>query len=179
MGVNLFYLPLEEDLTEIPLWVTQALNDKVNPQTKFWQIRFTKNETKMKHGVVAVLPKALVHILEEYLAVRHLLVQANKSGNAPDTVFLNEKGKTISSNAMTDLIQTLTFRYLIPAKAVNPHRFRDLFANAYLKDNPKDFLTLSKILWHKSVQVTIDTYGAEFDIASGVCAAEAWAALWD
>jgi integrase len=79
---------------------------------------------------------------------------------------------------MTDLVQTLTFRHLDPAKAINPHRFRDLFAYAWLKDNPKDFLTLSKILWHKSVQVTIDTYGAEFDVASGVFATEVWSESW-
>jgi integrase len=177
LGVNLFCRPLEEDLTEIPLWVARTLKD--NPKAEFWQIRFTKAETKMKHGVVAVLPKSIVGILEEYLSVRHLLVEASKNKKAPDTVFLSERAKTMTMASMTDLIQTLTFRHLDPAKAINPHRFRDLFAYAYLKDNPKDFLTLSKILWHKSVQVTIDTYGAEFDIASGVCAAEAWAAAWD
>jgi integrase len=176
LGVNLFYGPLE-DVYEIPAWV--IAERKRNPEAEFWQIRFGKKETKMKHGVVAVLPRPLLGILEDYLSVRHLLVEANKNGIDLGILLLNEKGRAITSNGMTDLVQTLTFRHLVAAKAINPHRFRDLFAYAWLKDNPKDFLTLSKILWHKSVQVTIDIYGAEFDVASGVFATEVWSETWD
>jgi integrase len=170
---NLFYGPLE-DVYEIPPWVIEVL--KTNKEAEFWQIRFIKDETKMKHGVVAVLPKALIGILEEYRLVRPDLLAARKSGIAPETLFLTATGQKISANGVTDLVQTLTLRHV--DKAINPHRFRDMFAYAWLKDNPKDYLTLSKILWHKSVQVTIDTYGAEFDVASGVLATEAWAEKW-
>jgi integrase len=175
---NLFHGPLE-DVYEIPAWVIEER--KKNEKAEFWQIRFTKKETKMKHGVVAVLPKALVSILEDYLRVRSDLKPARETKKMrvePETLLLTKQGKTISTNGMLDLVKTLTFRHLEPAKAINPHRFRDLFAYAWLKDNPKDFLTLSKILWHKDVQITIDTYGAEFDIASGVFATETWSAGW-
>lgn len=175
LGTNLFKRPLQ-DVYEIPKWVVEEKEH--DPEAEFWQINFGRNETKMKHGVVAVLPKALLGILEEYLLVRDLLVQCNQGHVDPGTLLLDDKGVMIGSHFMTDLVQTLTFRHLDIPKAINPHRFRDLFAYAWLKDNPKDFLTLSKILWHKSVQITIDTYGAEFDVASGVFATEVWSAGW-
>lgn len=175
LGVNLFKGPLE-DVYEIPAWVIEE--QRRNSQAEFWQIRFGKNETKMKHGVVAVLPRPLITILEEYLSVRDLVVAANKKAIDAGPLLLSETGKAIGMNGMTDIVQTLTFRHLDPAKAINPHRFRDLFAYAWLKDNPRDFLTLSKILWHKSVQVTIDIYGAEFDVATGVFATEVWSESW-
>jgi hypothetical protein len=79
LDVNLFYGPLE-DVYEIPVWVIEEQREKQkkNRKAEFWQIRFGKNETKMKHGVVAVLPRPLTAILEEYLSVRHLIVEANK-----------------------------------------------------------------------------------------------------
>jgi site-specific recombinase XerD len=94
----------------------------------------------------------------------------------PATLFLNDKGRPFADDQVTDLVKTLTLRHV--NKPVNPHRFRDLFAYAWLCDNPRDYLTLSKILWHKNVQVTIDTYGAEFGIANGVVATEAWSGTW-
>jgi len=55
-----------------------------------------------------------------------------------------------------------------------PHLFRDAIAFKWLKEHPKDYLTLSKMLWHKNVQTTIQIYGARFNESSGVCAMEAW-----
>jgi integrase len=55
-----------------------------------------------------------------------------------------------------------------------PHLFRDAVAFKWLKEHPKDYLTLSKMLWHKNVQTTIQIYGAKFNESSGVCAIEAW-----
>ena len=57
---------------------------------------------------------------------------------------------------------------------MTPHLFRDIFAYAWLKEHPQDYLTLSKILWHKNINITIDTYGGRFNESSGVCATEAW-----
>ena len=55
-----------------------------------------------------------------------------------------------------------------------PHMIRDSVAYKWLKEHPKDYLTLSKILWHKSPQMVIQTYGARFNESSGMCAMEAW-----
>ncbi len=51
---------------------------------------------------------------------------------------------------------------------------RNSVAYKWLKEHPKDFLTLSKILWHKNVQTSIRIYGSRFDESSGTCAMEAW-----
>ena len=56
----------------------------------------------------------------------------------------------------------------------NPHLIRDIFAFKWLKEHRRDFLVLSKMLWHKNVQTTIDIYGARFNVSSGVCAVESW-----
>jgi hypothetical protein len=52
--------------------------------------------------------------------------------------------------------------------------FRDVIAFKWLKEHPKDYLTLSKMLRHKNVQTTIEIYGAQYNESSGVCAMEAW-----
>jgi integrase len=78
----------------------------------------------------------------------------------------------MKSSAVYSLVTRLTSRY--GGRAVNPHLFRDIVAFAWLKAHPKDYLTLSKILWHANINVTIKTYGSRFDESSGVCAMEAW-----
>lgn len=46
---------------------------------------------------------------------------------------------------------------------MTPHLFRDAFAYAYLESHPEDYLTLSKILWHRSIKYTLSVYGRNFD----------------
>jgi hypothetical protein len=60
------------------------------------------------------------------------------------------------------------------SRLIVPLLIRDSVAYRWLKEHPKDFLTLSKILWHKNVQTTIEIYGAKFNESSGTCAMEAW-----
>jgi hypothetical protein len=57
---------------------------------------------------------------------------------------------------------------------VTPHLFRDIVSFAWLKAHPKDYLTLSKMLWHSSPALVISTYGSQFNESSGVCAMESW-----
>ena len=57
---------------------------------------------------------------------------------------------------------------------VTPHLFRDIVAYAWLKANPKDYLTLSKMLWHKNVSTTIYYYGSRFNDSSASVAMESW-----
>ena len=142
-----------------------------DPKARFWQFRFTKDETKTKNSVHAIVPRQIVPLLEEYLAAfRPVLV-----GNRPDpgTLFLSERSTPFTKETMTDLIAGLTLRYT--GTRSTPHRFRDTVAYAWLRDHPEDFLTLSKLLWHANVQVTVRIYGSRFNESSGVRAMEAWA----
>jgi hypothetical protein len=47
-------------------------------------------------------------------------------------------------------------------------------AFAWLKAHPKDYLTLSKMLWHSTPHQVIKNYGSRFNQSSGVCAIESW-----
>jgi hypothetical protein len=46
-----------------------------------------------------------------------------------------------------------------------------------LESHPEDYLTLSKILWHRNVQTTLGIYGAQFDGSNGVRRVDEWLSL--
>jgi site-specific recombinase XerD len=107
--------------------------------------------------------------LEEYLAVyRPLLLKDND----PGTLFVTPRGKPMRSDQVGKVIGNWTTKFA--PRRTTPHMIRDSVAYKWLKEHPKDFLTLSKILWHKNVQTTIQIYGARFNESSGTCAMEAW-----
>jgi integrase len=54
------------------------------------------------------------------------------------------------------------------------HLFRDIFAVKWLEQNPEDYLTLSKLLWHRNIRTTLRIYGRNFDESYGVRRAEEW-----
>ena len=140
-----------------------------NPTAEFWQFEFSPEETKMGNKVRALLPEQLISILDEYLQNHraHLL-----KGTDPGTLFINGEGRAMSKDEVTDMVAQLTMRHC--GKRVTPHPFRDIVAFTWLKAHPNDFLSLSKMLWHRSIRTTINTYGGRFNESSGVCAMEAW-----
>jgi integrase len=148
-------------------WVLQE--EKRNPAAEFWQFAFSPEETKTKVAPHAVLPRQLIETLEEYLTKwRPILLRTGD----PGTLFLNCAGGPLSILEMTNLVSDLTLRY--GGRRVTPHLFRDIVAFTWLKEHPKDFLTLSKQLWHSNVNTTIRIYGGRFNESSGVCAMESW-----
>lgn len=150
-----------------PQWVIDE--EQRNPNAEFWQFRFSPDETKMKNGVHAILPRQLVEPLEEYLRdFRPQLL----SGADPGTLFLNHAGNVIERDQMTNLVSGLVIRYA--GRRVTPHLFRDIVAFTWLKEHPKDYLTLSKILWHMKLSTTIEIYGSRFNESSGVRSMETW-----
>jgi hypothetical protein len=148
-------------------WAIQEL--QANPAAEFWQFHFTEEETKTGCAVDALLARHLIKPLEEYL---HEYRGNLLTGPDPHTLFLNESGKPLSRDQVTNLVSKLTLRH--GGVRVTPHLYRDIFAYAYLKERPKDFLMLSKIFWHATPKEVIATYGGRFDESSGVCGAEAW-----
>lgn len=150
-----------------PEWVRQE--ELKNPEAEFWQFRFSCDETKMHHSVDAILPRPLIGILEEYLRDfrPHLIRKVD-----PGTLFVSSVGIQMRMNRMGSLVSTLTLRH--GGRRVTPHHFRDIVAFKWLKEHPRDYLTLSKILWHTNIQTTIRIYGSQFNESSGVCAMESW-----
>jgi integrase len=163
LGKNLFRRPIPpfQNIT-IPDWAKEEL--RKNPAAEFWQFKFEPRNTKKDNGVHCVLPWALIQLLEEYLTNYrpHLVL-----GPDPETLFLNQNGNPIGDSQMTAAIGTLTLRYA--GTRITPHSIRHIAAYRWLELNPKDYLTLSKMLWHASVDVTLRVYGEEFNESDGVC----------
>jgi hypothetical protein len=170
---NLFMGKITSDF-ELQPWVKDEIEKarKNNKTAEFWQVRFSKDETKVGNSVEAVIPSILIGLLEEYLENRHLLI----TGTDPGTLFVSDRGLAWTDTQVTDLVETLTLRWV--DTVINPHRWRDLFAYAFLLEFPKDYLTLSKALWHTSIKETLETYGAEFGIANAVVATDSWTEKW-
>ena len=151
---------------DMPDWV--RAEEQRNPGAVFWQMHFMPDETKTGKEVRAFIPRPLINPLEEYLMkFRPHLVQ-----NSSALLFISRDGTPLTRGRVYNLVTRLTSRY--GGRSVNPHLFRDIVAFAWLKAHPKDYLTLSKILWHANITVTIKTYGSQFDESSGVCAMEEW-----
>jgi integrase len=152
---------------DIPAWARQE--EASNPNAKFWQFRFSHEETKTGISVHALVPRSLVDLLEDYLSEYRPI---SLKGRKCDTLFVPLEADAMRSLFVTNTISDLTLRY--GGRRVTPHLFRDVVAFAWLKSNPEAYLRLSKMLWHKNVSTTIDIYGSRFNQASGVIAMEEW-----
>ena len=151
-----------------PTWITAQ--EQSAPNGKYWQIRFMPDETKMKHPVQMFLPAELVGPLEHYLAAHRPMLIAGRRD--PDTLFANNDGTAFNQTEMTNLVEKLAFEYTgVP---VNPHLFRDIVAYEWLDTHPEDYLTLSKVLWHRNINTTLRKYGSRFDESSGVARMDNW-----
>jgi len=92
------------------------------------------------------------------------------SGRDPGTLFLNTEGRPLTINGVTRLVSELTLRYA--QKRVTPHIFRDIWAYWWLASHPEDYLTVSKKLWHRTVEITLRVYGCRFDESQADCRVE-------
>ena len=152
---------------DTPAWIQQE--QARNPAAQFWQLDFAPHETKPKRRIQAALPKQLIPLLEEYLQDhRPKLLK----GADTETLFVNSEGTALDNSQLANLVSELTLRF--GGKRVNPHLYRDIVAFTWLKAHPKDYLTVSKLLWHNSIAITIEIYGSQFNESSGVCAMEEW-----
>jgi integrase len=150
-----------------PAWANQE--ETQNPNAEFWQIKFSREETKTGVSVHCLVPRQLIGLLEEYLSeYRPILLR----GRECNTLFVSPETDVMSSWFVTDTISDLTLRY--GGRRVTPHLFRDVVAFAWLKSHPEDYLTLSKMLWHKHISTTINYYGSRFNDSSATVAMESW-----
>lgn len=164
---NLFKAPFPRftKMTK-PDWVNRS--EQANPNQEVWQVSFSSRETKGHAEIACVLPRKLIGPLEEYLALHrpHLI-----HGADPGYLFLNRQGGgPLTPNAVYRLVATYTLRY--GGRAMSPHLFRTAFATMYLERVPQDYLTLSKILWHRDVLTTINIYGQRFNESTAMCRME-------
>lgn len=150
-----------------PAWVIEE--EARNPAAEFWQVYFAPNETKTRVEVHCLLPRTLIEPLEEYLTrFRPILLKASSNMN----LFVNAKGKQFQAVGIEVIVGKWTYK--CAGVRANPHLLRDLFAYRWLKEHPKDYLILSKLLWHKNLGTTLQEYGSRFNVSSSVCALEDW-----
>ena len=168
---NLFYSEINRysTLTK-PNWIVD--HEQRLPNSSYWQIQFSRDETKMKHAVQMFLPSELVPLMEEYLEKhRPVLIGKNAMTN---TLFVNNSGKPMTLTQIGHLVKSLASRYAgVPT---TPHIYRDIVAFEWLRTHPEDFLTVSKLLWHRNVNTTIRIYGHRFDESTGAARMENWRA---
>jgi len=150
-----------------PDWVRRK--EQEDPNTEFWMIRFRADETKTGNEPEMFLPQTLIGPLEIYLERYRPILAGNKD---PETLFINSKGNSLYALEVTHLVSQAALRY--GGRRVTPHLFRDIFAYTWLRAHPKDFLTVSKLLWHRNIQTTIRIYGSRFNESSAACALESW-----
>jgi site-specific recombinase XerD len=91
-------------------------------------------------------------------------------GTDPGTLFLNENGQPLATGRLNNIVSEQTLRH--GGRVVTPHLFRDILAYAWLEKKPEDYLTVSKLLWHKNIGVTINTYGQRFNESTALCRME-------
>ena len=152
-------------------WVIDL--QKAAPKTLVWMVDFTAEETKADRPVRAVLPKDLGAKVDVFVApgsYRDIL----RCGNETGYLLLNQTGNPLSAQQLEETVEEATALYA--GRALNPHIFRDIYALAFLKAHNGDFLTLSKILWHKNHMVTIMEYAWMYDESVGVTVAGRWSA---
>ena len=150
-----------------PDWVLQE--ESKNPEAGFWQVRFAPSEVKTNMPIHLLVPHQLIPALEEYLTkYRPILLGDRKT----DTLLLNEAGNPMRYDMVERAVGHWTLQFA--GIRTTPHMFRDSVAYKWLKEHPNDFLSLSKLLWHRNVQTTIRIYGARFNESSGANAMEAW-----
>jgi integrase len=166
---NLFKAPISPfSMATRSSWVNEQC--RISPGASYWQIRFAPHETKTKNEVNAYLPSELVPILEEYLSI-HRPQLVSKSDD-PGTLMVNDAGRHMSACQLRNLVKKLASTHAgVP---VTPHLYRDIVAFEWLQSHPEDFLTISKLLWHRNISTTLKIYGNRFDESTGVARMDDW-----
>jgi integrase len=168
---NLFKAPISPfSMVTAPKWVTEQ--EKSSPGGSYWQFRFSKDETKTGNEVHSFLPFDLVGILEEYLETsRKTLVS---QGSDSVTLFVDDRGMAMNLEQLRDRVRSLAAMHA--GAPTTPHLFRDIVAYEWLLTHPEDYLTLSKILWHRNVNTTLKKYARRFDESTGCARMDDWRA---
>ena len=167
---NLLHIPAGEVAgADLDDWVIDL--QKTAPETLVWMVDFTPEETKADRAVRAVVPRLLGAKLDAFVApgsYRDILLAGNKCGY----LLVNQWGNRLQPQQLEEAVEEATALYA--GRAINPHLFRDIYSLAFLKAHNGDFLTLSKILWHKNHMVTIMEYAWMYDESVGATFAGKW-----
>ena len=136
-----------------------------------WYIRIRRDEFKnwfsgpTDKDYTVPLPPDCNEYIEQYLAVRHYLKDADRC----DLLFLPASngrnkhltGPGISQRNLSYLVQKLTRVYVpdeLAPGGFGPHAFRHIVAHSYLKSNPKAYAVVADVL-NDRLETIIQEYG--------------------
>lgn len=123
-----------------------------------WVLHWTDVEVKNHVSLDHVLPPRCSRLLELYLTrYRPLLVKTPTS-----RLFIGQTGMAKSSHLLGDQLAQFVSRHT--GLEIHVHLIRHLMAYLYLKSHPGDYVTVQRLLGHKSLQMTLNFYtGFETD----------------
>jgi hypothetical protein len=147
---------------DLPEWVQNSLDD--NQHQQFLQFSFGRSQCKNNHSVREILPLELVDLYWDYKNNhrKHLVDNANDDG----TLFLNRRGRRMTSQTCRDLYQRLAQRWI--GRAVRPHLTRDSFCEYHLARGG-NMRQLKRILWHRDL-ISTERYCRRYDTSYGAVA---------
>ncbi len=121
-----------------------------------WYVEYSSDEMKNNESFRISFPKDLVPLLEDYLENYRKNIYADSNCA---WVFPSPNGTHICASTVQRIITNNTRRIL--NMHIYPHLMRDIAAYWYIKEFG-DYLTVSKLLGHKDINVTINLY-SNFD----------------
>ena len=118
-----------------------------------WKILFDGDETKTGNKLSFSLLPDFDPYLEEYLDQARPILTCD--GNS-DLLFTSVRGRPLTGPVLGDIIRNASLKYL--GKPVHPHLIRDIVATDLLIETG-DYLMVSKLLGHESLDTTLKIYG--------------------
>ena len=117
-------------------------------------LKFAPEDMKSGKMLEFSFPDSLVSLLEDYMEnYRSYLCDRYDS----DYLFPARAEGHVSGATVLNFIRRHSLR--VVGKPLFPHLIRHSVAIEFLKEHPEDYLTLSKMLHHSSVEITINQYG--------------------
>ena len=117
------------------------------------QIRIDSRDVKNEVDLAYPVPDDVGALLERYMSKYQPLLA---NGHPSTLLFPGRAGKPKSANTLRRNICDMIRREL--GLHVNPHLFRHLVAYLFLIRHPGHYEEVRRILHHKSIQTTIDSY---------------------
>lgn len=124
-----------------------------------WLVRWTEDEVKNHLVLDHRLAPEPCRLLERFCeAYRPVLLK----GPPTSRLFVGQTGRPLGAHELSSRLAKFVVRET--GLEIHAHLIRHLMAYLYLKANPGEYVTVQRLLGHKSVQTTIDFYtGFEVD----------------
>lgn len=156
-------------LLHIPLRIQNAadldLDKNILPpaggQPGSWRISIAAEDVKNEVAIEANLGEASSHLLDCYVKIFRPVLMKQASTTA---LFVNQNGQAKGARSLSK--QFARFIYREVGLTVHAHLMRHFAAHIYLAANPGCYETVRRMLGHKSLATTVNSYaGTETDIS--------------